>query len=141
MKYKIALMMLCASTAFAARFEVAGKKGELIYTHTMNVDLTKSAGLLSVDFLKLAVTEHVLEKFRADEESVVSINQLENDIELVSNTEIKAWGWCFSVNGQVPDVMGDQVHLKANSDVLRWFYGYAHYLNGEWVAQCVPGTP
>lgn len=56
---------------------------------------------------------------------------------VLSDTEMKAYGWCFSINGQVPEVYADQIILE-NGDKISWYYAFAHYKNGEWIAQCSP---
>lgn len=73
------------------------------------------------------------------------INQIENSpigmdaLEIISDTEMKAYGWCFSVNGKVPESFAHHISLKeTDNSVVIWFFGYAHYLDGKWVAQCVP---
>jgi len=58
-------------------------------------------------------------------------------MEVISDNEMMAYGWCFEVDGVVPEVLADKVLVKNGTKMIRWFYGYAHYLNGEWVAQCL----
>lgn len=69
------------------------------------------------------------------------INQILNTpigleaLDVLSDNEMLAWGWCFSVDGIIPEVLADQVYLDVYSEVI-WFFGYAHYLDGQWVSQC-----
>ena len=63
---------------------------------------------------------------------------LGNDIDVISNEEMKAYGWCFSLDGVVTETMADDTLILSQDSKLRWFYGYAHHLRGEWIAQCVP---
>jgi hypothetical protein len=58
-------------------------------------------------------------------------------MEVISDTEMMAYGWCFEVDGEVPEVLADKVPVNKNTKIVSWFYGYAHFLNGEWVAQCL----
>ncbi len=58
-------------------------------------------------------------------------------MEVISDTEMMAYGWCFEVDGEVPEVLADKVPVNNNTKIVSWFYGYAHFLNGEWVAQCL----
>ncbi len=57
-------------------------------------------------------------------------------MEVISNQEMMAYGWCFEVDGQIPEVFADKFPIEPGTKVVRWFYGYAHYLNGEWISQC-----
>ena len=59
-------------------------------------------------------------------------------LEVVSNRELRAYGWCFHLNGKEPAELADQVFLQSSSDTVQWFFAYAHYLDGKWVAMCVP---
>ncbi len=56
-------------------------------------------------------------------------------IELVSATEMYSYGWCYQINGVIPEVYPQQIELSPQDEVV-WFYGFAHYLNGAWVSQC-----
>ena len=58
-------------------------------------------------------------------------------VEVISNNEMRSYGWCFEVDGQVPEHYPDIISV---SDVkkVKWFFGYAHYLNGQWISQCEP---
>lgn len=68
------------------------------------------------------------------EDSVVGMDALE----VLSDTEMRAYGWCFSINGQVPELFADEIPLTKVTDKVVWFFAFAHYLGGDWVAQCVP---
>ena len=67
---------------------------------------------------------------------IVKLFELGNDVVVISDTEMKAYGWCFSVNGVIPETMADQTIISGQDDVITWFYGYAHYKDGQWIAQC-----
>ena len=56
------------------------------------------------------------------------------------NTHIfRAYGWCYTINGEIPDVMPDQIKIK-NKDSIKWFLSYSTYDNDRWVDYCVPVT-
>ena len=59
-------------------------------------------------------------------------------IEVLSDNEMRAYGWCFSVNGVQPDEYPNKVKVKSESDIIRWFFGYAHYRDGKWISYCSP---
>lgn len=59
--------------------------------------------------------------------------------EIISDVEMKVYGWCYEVNGVQPDIIMSQYQLNKNSQVsINWFFGYAHYLNDEWITYCSP---
>lgn len=58
-------------------------------------------------------------------------------IEIISDREMLAYGWCYKVNDFEPGDYPNQVSVKP-SDNLTWWFGYAHYKDGEWIAQCEP---
>lgn len=58
-------------------------------------------------------------------------------MEVISDHEMRSYGWCFEVDGKVPESYPDSISLKDVKEV-RWFFGYARYLNGNWVSQCEP---
>ena len=58
-------------------------------------------------------------------------------MEVISDTEMRSYGWCFEVDGKVPENYPDIISLT-NVKKVKWFFGYAHYLNGNWVSQCEP---
>jgi hypothetical protein len=57
-------------------------------------------------------------------------------MEVISDNEMMAYGWCFEIDGKIPEVFADKVPVKATTKLISWFYGYAHFLNGEWISQC-----
>lgn len=113
-------------------FKVIGKNGEVLDSHQDEVSLPQTAG---------QVTVHFLEKnqipFVGDADGIVSIYSLGSDLEVLSDTEMKAYGWCYSVNGVVPEDFVHKINITESNTEIIWFYGYAHYKLGEWIAQCV----
>ncbi len=58
-------------------------------------------------------------------------------MEIISDREMNAYGWCYSVNGFSPEVYPDEFEMK-EGDVVKWWFGYAHYYEGQWLTQCSP---
>lgn len=58
-------------------------------------------------------------------------------IEVVGDDEMRAYGWCYEVDGRQPDVMPHEVKLQG-SERVRWFYAFSHYKGGEWITYCTP---
>ncbi len=59
-------------------------------------------------------------------------------IEVISESEMRSYGWCFEIDGMIPEVYSNQFPLTDVKSEIKWFFGYAHYLNGQWVSQCEP---
>ncbi|MEZ4743044.1 MAG: DUF4430 domain-containing protein [Bdellovibrionota bacterium] len=72
-------------------------------------------------------------------QGIHSINRLPNEsetLEMISSSEMRAYGWCFELNGDLPEHYANEVILASDSDKIVWFFGFAHYLNGQWISQC-----
>lgn len=59
-------------------------------------------------------------------------------IEVISETEMMAHGWCYSINGVEPNVFPNEIPISNWTDKIIWWFGYAHFKNGNWIAQCEP---
>lgn len=134
------MISLQPSIALAVAFSVLGRSGEtrLSVKHlppAWPVDVAS----LSATVLAKAKSEGAISSFKADEDGVYEIEGPTNDIEILSERELRAWGWCYELNGSVPETMPAVTLLTSDQDRVTWFYGFAHYKDGEWVAQCVPG--
>ncbi|MEC9282902.1 MAG: hypothetical protein VX642_09330 [Bdellovibrionota bacterium] len=58
-------------------------------------------------------------------------------IELVSDTEMYSYGWCYWQNGKLLELYPNQVLANTN-DRLQWIFSYAQYKDGKWISQCIP---
>ncbi len=59
-------------------------------------------------------------------------------IEIISDTKMRAYGWCFNLNGVNPEKMPDEIYFTSNSDQLIWYYAFSTYDSGNWIDYCVP---
>lgn len=59
-------------------------------------------------------------------------------IEVISNDELRAYGWCFAVDGVAPEVYPHEVPVTSDTKRIVWTYGFARFSKGEWVTQCTP---
>lgn len=91
------------------------------------------------------ITVAVLEKnqipFLGDEKGIRSIQNTvigDEAIEIISNSEIKIYGWCFRLNGKLSEKYIHEIFSEKETDQIEWFFSYAHYLDGQWKAYCVP---
>ncbi len=60
-------------------------------------------------------------------------------MEVISDTEMRAHGWCYSLNGVIPDVMPNHTYPSSQNDHLIWFYGYYTNKDNVWLpGPCMP---
>jgi hypothetical protein len=131
------VLFLFSNQAGAVAITLVDRAGRTIIEKNLNAALPSSVGSVTLSFLKQAKDEGVIQSYTAYEYGVVSIDEASNDVEVVSDTELRAWGWCFELNGTLPETMPDHALIHSPEDKLTWFYGYAHYREGKWIGQCL----
>lgn len=57
-------------------------------------------------------------------------------LEIINRLEMRSYGWCYEVDGQVPEVLPPYYSLNKNSKKVTWFFGFAYYKAGNWLSQC-----
>ena len=108
---------------------------EVTHKYEFELKSKKNVGLVTLEAL-----EYFNISFQGSEQAFNSMFQTPTGLdalEVISDSEMMAYGWCFSVNGVSPEVFPDKVLLEESDEVL-WWFGYAHYRNGQWITQCTP---
>lgn len=89
-------------------------------------------------------TVRILSKYKIDfKGNEAGINQIEDSpigqasLEVISNTHMRAYGWCFAINGKTLESYPSQVEMIPSAQVY-WYYAFAEYKDGKWVSQCSP---
>jgi len=59
-------------------------------------------------------------------------------IEVISDKEMNAYGWCYKVDGREPTLLPSEMFIKTGDEKIHWFFAYSHYLNGKWLTMCTP---
>lgn len=59
-------------------------------------------------------------------------------LEVLSDSQMRAYGWCVLVDGKSPDRMPDEVLISEKTKTIRWFYAFALYDQGQWKDFCTP---
>ncbi len=59
-------------------------------------------------------------------------------LEVVSDIELRAYGWCYSVDGVAPEVYPNEIAITPTTKSIVWHFGFARYYKGEWITQCTP---
>ncbi len=116
----------------AVTIKVIGEKGAMLFESKIESQIPSDVGTVSVLAFDLG---HV--DYEGDSSSISKIYNLGQNIEVVSDTEMKAHGWCFAINGQVPETMPDKTEVLNQDTTIEWYYAYAHYKDGDWIGQCV----
>lgn len=62
---------------------------------------------------------------------------VEDAYEILPGGELRVYGWCFSVDGEVPQTTPDAVFLRGGERVV-WFHAYSVYSGGAWGGLCSP---
>ena len=100
-------------------------------------DLEKSVGAISIQVFDANKIPYI----GSDEglNSVINTPTDLNSIEVVSDRELRAYGWCYSINGQNPSQMPHELKFSAQSDELIWFYAYSTNKDNKWMDDyCTP---
>lgn len=109
-------------------------KKPLFTTELKNIE-GESVGYITIKTLKAYSIP-----FKGTEQSLSSIFNTPiglDAMEILSDTEMLAHGWCYSVNGFEPGTYPNEIILKKNDHIL-WWFGHAHYNQGKWITQCTP---
>lgn len=129
--------LLCLDV-HAVTFKVVGNvKEPVIEEQSVNAEIGESVGSISHRMFTSFQSQIGLD-YDGNESGVIRLAGLKNEIEVISDREMKAYGWCYSVNGNAPDVMPDAFLIESEKDAILWFYAYTLYLDGVWLNQCTP---
>lgn len=126
------LTVLLSIQSLAVTFLVTGKNSESLLKTQVTTALPKNLGEISI-----SVFDDLHIPYKGGTYGLTELFGLGQTTEIISDTEMKAYGWCFSINKLTPDTMSDQTMVNENSDVIHWYYAYAHYKDGLWIGQCV----
>lgn len=100
----------------------------------------QSAGL-SAGELTIHVLEDSQVPFIGTPAGIVSVDLSPHGdaaLEVISDERMRAYGWCYEVDGVQPSQMPDELILSGQERQITWFYAYSSYDRGEWLDYCVP---
>ncbi|WP_408097728.1 hypothetical protein ACJVC5_02105 [Peredibacter sp. HCB2-198] len=137
MKKFFVLLVLLVFEAKALTIEFLGPCSQKpLLTSQVKSTTAKSVGELTIA---------TLERFRAPHAgNTRGLNTAFNTpigldaMEVISDYEMRSYGWCYSVDNAIPEVFPDEFPISNKIQKITWFYGYAHYYKGEWLSQCEP---
>lgn len=58
-------------------------------------------------------------------------------MEIIGESEFLAYGWCYKINDFEPGHYPHEIPVS-DEDHIVWWFGYAHYKDGQWISQCEP---
>lgn len=126
-----------SNQSFAVYYSVIGPCSSTpISQGVFPTDLSDSVGQITIDILDLQKIPFV-----GSEQGIASIANSPvglDAFEVLSDVKMRSYGWCYSINGEIPDVLASQSFFTEQSDYLVWFYGYSTYDQGVWTDYCVP---
>lgn len=131
------LVMFTSVAAQAVSFAVIGPcSPRPLFSGSFKTDLSDNVGKISMDIfdankIPYAGTEDGMNR-------IINSPVGDEALEVLSDTKMRAYGWCFSINGVIPDVLAGQAHFTKQNDYLTWFYAYSTYDQGVWTDYCVP---
>lgn len=89
------------------------------------------------------LTIYTLEKNRipylGDEQGINSVFNTPvgmDSLEVISDTEMRSYGWCYFVDGKMSTDYANKYYLKPTDKKIQWIYGYAHLIKDQWVSMC-----
>lgn len=134
MKMIALLFSLITSSTFAAKLDLIGPCSKKPLLSIEASDQFETVGDLTVHYLKKNKIP-----FLGNERGMNSIFNTPvgfDAMEVLSDTQMRSYGWCFRVNGKVPETFADEIYLN-DGDHIEWFFSYAWY-DKKWVSMCNP---
>lgn len=97
----------------------------------------ENVGKISVDLMQTYAIA-----FNASSSTIASIFNTptgEEAIEVLGKRHIRAYGWCFEVDGKGSGLRMDQFIFDPGAHShIKWLFGYAEYYQGKWIKFCEP---
>jgi hypothetical protein len=133
---KILLAMILSTSAQAVELKFIGPCQEEFIMKTEVKDEFDNVGELTIATLtKFGIP------FQGSPEGLASAFQTptgKEALEIVSKDEIRAYGWCYSVDGVSPEVYPHEAFISSDTRSVVWHFGFARSYKGQWVTQCTP---
>lgn len=127
-------LLIFSMQSFAVQVEFIGPcSEEPLYSTNVSATSATDVGTLTINVLDQAKIPYlgVPQGFNQIFNTPIGMDALE----ILNDEEMLSYGWCFEVNGKNAEVYPNEIPLK-KVKTIKWFYGYAHYVRGEWVSLC-----
>ena len=131
-------LALWIQDAHAVTVEVRGATSAQSWTRTLARSDGDTVGSVTLRALEALQASGAISRFNASDDGVVSVEEMDNRLDVISDRRMHAYGWCYHLNGREPALMPDRVPVLRDSDRIEWFWAYAVYDSGDWREMCVP---
>lgn len=122
--------------SFAGSYEVVGPCSAIpVHQGSFTIPGEQSAGKTSVEIFDREKIPYIGSELGFN--SILNTPVDKEAIEWLGPDELRAYGWCYEVDGFQPEVMPSDFPLKG-PEKLVWFYAFSHYKNGKFLSQCEP---
>ncbi len=128
------LLMLLSSFTYAAKIDFVGPCSQKPLLSVEAPDKFETVGDLTIHYLNKNRVSYL-----GTERGINSMFNTpigDEALEIVSDTQMRSYGWCFRVNGKFVDRYADEVYLM-DGDHIEWIFSYAWY-DREWKSMCNP---
>lgn len=136
MKYFILLLLIFSFNLQAHTISFIGPCEKKPLFSKVVPNLSLSVGKLTVEVLESAKINFVGSEKGLS--SVFGTPVGPAAMEIISQTEIRAYGWCYLVDGVGPEVYPHELILSPAFARVEWVFGFAHFKDGVWISQCTP---
>lgn len=127
------------STAHALTFEVNFRgEDQTLRLHQEVQGERETIGAFTLRALEALKGAEKIQTYVAFENGVQSINDFANPILFPSETSLKAYGWCYWLDGVLLEELTDAAWVTEQTRSLQWAWAYALYEDGEWKNFCIP---
>ena len=139
MRFVILLSLLSCASAHAQEisFRILGVREEILFERSVVLE-KETLGRVTNKILEQAVIARQLNEYKGTDSGVLGINGLGSALELLSDTQMNAYGWCYRIDGKVLDLLADQYMLTGQETRIEWFYAYAYFEKDQWKTMCIP---
>ncbi len=135
-----AVLVQCTATiawAQETHFRVLGIQGQVLMEQRSELS-PGSVGAITHAILVRSLAQGYVQQYQGSDSGVLSINGLGSALEVLSDTQMNAYGWCYRIDGKLPGIYANQYQLTGEETQIEWFYGYAHLEEKDWTSMCVP---
>ncbi|MGZ5279863.1 MAG: hypothetical protein ACXWC9_07975 [Pseudobdellovibrionaceae bacterium] len=137
MKIILTFIFLFCGLAHGARLKVIGPcSADPLFETETSLQPGTTLGDWTIDLLIKNQIPHKGD--RSGIQSILNSPVGDDSFEILSDTQMRAYGWCVSVNNEQPGLMPDQVILNDPQSEVVWFYAYSLYNRGDWKDMCTP---
>lgn len=137
----IAVVLTLSFISFASRGATLIVEDFCGHTPKLAVEVEVQGPMTVSDLTLQQLLDHNIPFLGAKEgiNSILATPTGMDGLEVLNDQEMRAFGWCYTVDGQLSDAFMHQQAIT-NQSVVRWFFAYSYYSAGVWTDFCLPAT-